>query len=243
MHFATSFAILAALPGAVLAWQGFNDPSSHLPISANDTQWTEAVERSNSTAIVSFFDRDVTAAFPGTHIFGWVIKLTSVNLAPYQMAWDLKLVAPRTSISNAPKDTDKKTVDENANGQIVAATDDWAACALVSWGSGSLDPKTFPKDAPTDQKGICSAWLPKECISALENSATAPFKMFTSEKVTTNGGLGRRVCAAPELPKACEGLGLNFTSADQSMCFLFFRINVYGCLANMTQSPTCHFAI
>lgn len=212
MHFPIFF---TALPAVALAWQGFNDPSDHMPISANDTQWIEAAERSNSTAIVNFFDRDITAAFPGTRLLGWVLKLTSVDLSPHQMAWDLKIVAPSATVSNAPPDGPDKALDDVANGQVIANTTDWAACALVSWGSGSIDPGTFPKKAVTDPKGVCSSWLPNECISALENSATAPFKMFKPGKVT--GGLGRRVCAAPELPKACEGLGLNFTSPDQSM--------------------------
>lgn len=200
----------ALLPVLCTAFGGILEPGGGLyPISAGMKQWKNAVAWSNASASYTITGRDVTKPFPSSEMDGWTINITAVDLSPFELGWDLKIMAPPSLYSRVdPNSIANKTVAqdvENANGLVITNVDpSWFFCAFVSLsGSSYTNSSTWnnPDNKATKPDGDCSPFLSQNCIDAIEKTASTSYSTMVSLRANPYGARGD--CGGFLLPKEC----------------------------------------
>ncbi|OAA62963.1 hypothetical protein ISF_04839 [Cordyceps fumosorosea ARSEF 2679] len=201
----------ALLPTLCAAWGGLLEPNGLglSPFDPGSKQWIDAVASSNASASYKVTGRDVTKPFPGSEMDGWTINVTAVDLTPFELGWDLKIMAPPSLYSKVDPDSiANKTVAQNvrnANGLVIANVDpSWFFCTFISISGstfGNSSQSNNPENKETRPDGDCSPFLSQSCIDAIEKTASTSYATTDSLPVNPYGARGD--CRGFGLPKEC----------------------------------------
>lgn len=199
------------LPTLSAAWGGVLEPNdfSFEPFDAGSKQWKSAVAESNASASFKFTGRDVTKPFPSSEMEGWTINITAVDLTPFALGWDLKIMAPPSLYTKVDPDSiTNDTVAQSvrdANDLVITNVDpSWFFCTFVSLGGSSFPNSTQgnnPEDKSTKPDGDCSPFISQSCIDAIEKEASTSYG--TGYSLAQNPYGARGACGGFDLPKEC----------------------------------------
>ena len=161
---------------------------------------------------------------------GWTLNITAVDLTPYELGWDLRIIAPESLYTTVdPKTISNETEADNvrlAGGKVIQnVNSDWIVCNYISWGGNTFEkPEDAPKDLHSKPDGDCSPWLSDSCIKAIEKTASTSWA--TDYDMRINPFDARALCLGFKLPDECNGTSLDFPDWPWSCSCSFNGIKI-----------------
>lgn len=205
------------LPARCAAWGGLLEPTTGglYPYTPDSSSWQRAVANSNASASYAFSGRDVTKPYPSSEMGGWAINITAVDLTPYEMGIDVRIMAPPSLYTKVdPKTITNDLEASNArysNNQIIDNVDpSWFLCTFITIGGDFQNASLFdnPDNKPTKPDGDCSPFLSSDCVKAIEKVASTSYVSNFSFKNNPYGARG--YCRGFAIPEECGNVNLDF---------------------------------